>query len=66
MTPRILEKFYFASGDNFLCYDDCPEDKVKDHNGRCVPEGEEVPSIEMFVTILCMVAAGILHKRRIL
>lgn len=46
--------------------DDCPEDKVKDHNGRCVPEGEEVPSIEMFVTILCMVAAGILHKRRIL
>ena len=49
-----------------MCYDDCPEDKVKDHNGRCVPEGEEVPSIEMFVTILCMVAAGILHKRRIL
>ena len=44
--------------------DDCPEDKVKDHNGRCVPEREEVPSIGMFATILCMVAAGILHKRR--
>ena len=44
--------------------DDCPEDKVKDHNGRCVLEREEVPSIGMFVTILCMVAAGILHKRR--
>jgi len=43
--------FYLLNKDGgyIVCYldqelledDDCPEDKVKDHNGRCVPEREE-------------------------
>ena len=60
-------------GGYIICYLDeelhpneepCPEDELRDENGRCVPERENVPAIGMVATILCMVGAGILHKRR--
>ena len=62
-------------GGYIICYLDeelhpkeepCPEHELRDENGRCVPERENVPAIGLVATIVCMFAAVISHKRRIL
>ena len=37
--------------------------ELRDENGRCVPERENVPAIGLVATIVCMFAAVISHKR---
>ena len=79
-TNGTVEPFYYLwnkDGGYIKCYlakelhedqqheeDDCSANEVRDQNERCMPEREEVPSIGIFATILCVVVAGVLQKRR--
>jgi len=79
-TGGVGEPYYLLwnkDGGYIMCYldkemfdeelsdeDDCPEGEIKHENGRCVPETEDVSSLGMIATILCVCSAAFLARRK--